>query len=184
MYNWAEIKQEWLDGKTMTVISEERDGRPTIGAISKKAKIEHWESVLPTNKGVRKPKVDSTDIRSAILDYLQHGATYTLAAAASGIHVTSLERWRRTDSKFDLACKQAHAMVPANAMRQIVLASESGDMGASRFLAERHPDSKHDLGPPQPQAGNAATIIFQIPRDVSELPAPNRVIEHDSEGAD
>ena len=181
MYNWAEIKQEWLDGKTMTVISEERGSRPTIGAISKKAKQEHWEAMLSPNRGTRKPKADNPDIRSAVLDYLGHGATYTLAAAATGIHVTSLERWRREDEEFDLACKQAHAMVPTNAMRQIVLASESGDMSASRFLAERHPDSKHDLGPPQPQAGNAATIIFQIPRDVSELPAPNRVIEHDSE---
>lgn len=181
MYNWGEIKQEWLAGETMLSISQERDGRPTVSAISKKAKKENWSALVPSNKGRTKAAADRVDTRAKILDYLEHGATFKLAAEGAGISVSTLDKWRRADEDYDAACKQAAASVPLAAMKRIVGAANGGDIGAAKFVAERHPESKHDYGPAQPQGGGAPQIVINIPRHESELPAVNRVIEHQSE---
>ena len=178
MYNWGEIRKEFLDGKTMVQISEDRGGKPTVGAISKRCKKENWRALATDGKTVRKGKLDCPEIRENILNWLENGATYKLAANASGVALRTLESWREKDGDFDAACQKAHAHVAAKAMKKIAEASDGGDLGASKWLAERHPESKHDFGPPQPQGGGAPQIVINIPRDESELPAVNRVIEH------
>lgn len=179
MYNWGEIRQEYLDGKPMLHIARERNNRPSVGTISKRCKKENWRALTKDNKHPGFKRLDYPETRMGILDALTLGATYKLAAESNGIKPLTLADWRKNDPDFDMACRRAHSAVAAKAISKIVSASDNGDLGASKFIVERHPESKHDYGVAQPQGGTMPTIVINIPRDESELPAVNRTIEHD-----
>lgn len=177
-YDWHNIRADYLGGKTMEQISNERGGLPTPGAISKRCKKENWLALAPGRKNGAVATKDNPLVREQILESLENGSTYAIAARLVGISPDTLTRWRKNDIEFAAACQRAKASLPAAAMATIKQAIDGGDVGTAKWAAERHELTRMDYRTPDKNAGDGGlNITINIPRTEQEAVAVNRMLE-------
>lgn len=72
-----------------------------------------------------------------VLQALELGATYTLAANASGISETTLRKWIKEDEDFADQCREAEGKSAVRWLAKIEQAASAGDWHAAAWKLER-----------------------------------------------
>lgn len=72
-----------------------------------------------------------------ILQALELGATYQLAANAAGISATTLTRWMREDEEFGDECRSSEGKAAVRWLAKIEQAASAGDWHAAAWKLER-----------------------------------------------
>ena len=155
-FDWPTIKAAVERGLTPTEIAKTLPNTPTRQAIEKKAKANGWVVARLPEQAV------TTEVtpRDIVLMHMGQGATYELAAAASGIGESTLRLWRTQDPVFDAACKARRAAWLTSKVKQI---DDAPDWKAAAYLLERSPETKEQFG--QKQDSGGVQIILNITRD-------------------
>jgi hypothetical protein len=165
-FDWPSVKAAVERGLTPTEIAKTLPNVPTRQAIEKRMKREGWVAALPKTQD--NAPVTSRDM---VLMHMGQGATYEMAAAASGIGESTLRLWRTQDPVFDAACKAKRAAWLTSKVKQI---DDAPDWKAAAYLLERAPETKDQYG--QKQDSGGVQIILNITRDE---PAHGTVIDHE-----
>ena len=72
-----------------------------------------------------------------ILQALELGATYQLAANAAGISATTLTRWMREDEEFGDECRSSEGKAAVRWLAKLEQAASAGDWHAAAWKLER-----------------------------------------------
>jgi transposase len=72
-----------------------------------------------------------------ILQALELGATYQLAANAAGISATTLTRWMKEDEEFGDECRSSEGKAAVRWLAKIEQAASAGDWHAAAWTLER-----------------------------------------------
>ncbi len=72
-----------------------------------------------------------------ILQALELGATYQLAANAAGISATTLHRWMKEDEEFGDECRSSEGKAAVRWLAKIEQAASAGDWHAAAWKLER-----------------------------------------------
>lgn len=72
-----------------------------------------------------------------ILQALELGATYQLAANAAGISASTLNRWMREDEEFGDECRSSEGKAAVRWLAKIEQAASAGDWHAAAWKLER-----------------------------------------------
>lgn len=170
-YDWRAIRSRFLAGEKISHISRDMGGKPSVSAIWKKAQKENWEAFREGNPKANIPlRPDQDETKGKVLEFLAQGATLKLAAQAAGIHPDTLTNWRKSNPDFRDACDQARGRFAADHLAVIDQAGRAGDVKASQWLIERHPETRADYAPIKGEPGGGGIqIVLNIPRSEAEV---------------
>ncbi|MBE9604268.1 hypothetical protein IAI18_05285 [Acetobacteraceae bacterium H6797] len=190
--NWPLIQAEWSAGQSSYQLARRHE--VSRQAISKRARVEGWTKApdavafaeTKTASRIFTPatpadhKLAARGERSALAlqrlcDCLRAGATRSIAVRIVGLDLDALRRWINDDAEIDRILSAAEGQAAARVVGHLHAASERGDTSASRFLAERHPTTRQEFGPPvagvPPDGGQAIVInlVLKDPEHIAEF---------------
>ena len=185
-YNWNQIRDEYLSGKSFSQISRDHGGRPTVSAITKQAQKMGWGTPRQLSRKPQETRVrqrDNPEIRQKILDALADGATYEVAAGIVGITRQTLTEWRSRDIAFQTACNQARAKLPLAALNTVSRAiTQNDDVHTSKWLLERSKLTRDEFRVAAQNEGGGLAITINIPRTEAEARTVSNLLEHQADG--
>jgi len=100
---------------------------------------------IPKHLPVSRDK-DTPVRREKILEALRLGLTFVNAAQCAGVHVDTVDNWRKADMDFQEACEEARSYAPSIGARAVIQTAERGDWRAGAYLLEHHESTKGQFG--------------------------------------
>ena len=190
--NWERIRQRYEAGESANAIAKTVE--VSKQAILKHVKAKGWkQSQLGVNNLKRQAAdnralatmatqgrapiafqhwwgKDTPESRAKILDALDKGATYELAAKAAGLSRMTLHDWRRKDPDFAEACEAAKANHVVEHVGVIDDAGrETRDWKASAHMLAKNPLTKAEWGEAK-GGGPSITVNLSVDRGHPDKP--------------
>ena len=99
---WDQIQIRWLQGESASAISKSLGGKPTRQGINKRARRENWRQLPTVSKkhlelSPMQLGQDTPENRARVLELLQEGVSFNLAAGVIGVSRNTLLNWRKGD---------------------------------------------------------------------------------------
>lgn len=120
---------------------------------------------VPKHLPVSRDK-DTPFRREKILEALRLGLTFGNAAQCAGVHVDTLDNWRKADLDFQEACEEARSYAPSIGARAVMQTAERGDWRAGAYILEHHDSTKEQFG--TRAEGRAPSVTVNIGADRNE----------------
>lgn len=137
--------------------------------------------VTPADHRVSSEGVRTLERMRHILDLLAEGATRSIAAGLAGIGEETLREWSKSDPAFNALLREAEGRKTWRRVQALEVASQRGDIAATKMLLERDPSSREEWGTRDPIPGDGAgiTLRFEFATPVgAQLGQPGPVIDH------
>lgn len=164
---WDQIQVRWIQGESASAISKSLGGNPTRQGISKRAKRENWSQLPTVSKKHHELSPmqlgeDTPANRKKLLELLNEGVSYNLAAGVIGVARNTLLNWRKKDPVFAAQCRSARNRALADCAASVFNAREK-DWKAGKYLLESARESREDYSTQQDRG--PIEVIINIDRD-------------------
>ena len=167
---WTAAELRYIAGESLYSIAKDLPVSKT--ALQKRAKRDGWTreaNGIVSDKhrgGFPDLGADTPENRARVIELLQAGGSYTVAAMTIGVSADMLRSWRRSDPAFEAQCVAARGHSLHRAEATIARHSEKDWKAAARRLsaAEETADQYRQSG----QSGSKLEVIININRDEAE----------------
>ena len=165
---WDQIQIRWLQGESASAISKSLGGKPTRQGINKRARRENWRQLPTVSKkhlelSPMQLGQDTPENRVRVLELLQEGVSFNLAAGVIGVSRNTLLNWRKGDPMFQHQCQAARHKALADCAAAVFRAKER-DWKAGKFLLEASHESQADYDAVA-KGSNQIVVVLNIDRD-------------------
>ena len=183
MIPWDQIQVRWIQCESASAISNSLGGTPTRQGISKRAKKENWKQLPTVSKkhlelSPMQLGQDTPENRGRVLELLEEGVPYKLAAGVIGVSRGTLLNWRKSDPLFQHQCQSARHRALADCAATVFRAKDK-DWKAGKYILESAQESRGDYH--RDRGKEPIEVIININRDLFERDKPSGGVIIDGE---
>ena len=185
MIPWDQIQVRWIQGESASSISKSFGDTPTRQGISKRAKKENWKQLPTVSKkhlelSPMQLGQDTPENRGRVLELLEEGVSYNLAAGVIGVSRNTLLNWRKLDPQFQHQCQSARHKALAHCAARVFKAGDK-DWKANTYILASAKESRDDYS--QERGREPLEIIINVDRSRGVTIDGKVVIDNENEAA-